>query len=80
MKKRCYNYKVIKDYIKQQGITIKEFCERCNISYGQYRRILNDDNVYISALFRVSRFLKIPFCEMFSVEDCDTFEDVELYN
>lgn len=78
MKQRHFNYKVMQDYIKENNMTIKKFCEECNISYSQYRRILNDDNVYISALFRVSRFLKVPFCEMFRIDD-SVENRVELY-
>ena len=76
---RCYNHKVIKDYIKDNRITIKKFCQRCNISYGQYRRILNDDDVYVSVIIKIMLILKIPFGEMFKVDDCDMFAGVELY-
>lgn len=79
MKQRCYNYAVMKAYIKEKGITIKRFCEICNISYSQYRRILNDDDVYVSVLYKVSRVLKIPFCEMFRIDDSEAFDCVELY-
>lgn len=68
MKKRCFNYQIMQSYIKEKGLTIKRFCEMCGITYYQYRQIVKDDvNIYISALFRVSVVIGIPFYEMFKV-------------
>ena len=79
MRRRYYNHKVIQDYIKERKITIKEFCEMCKISYNQHKRILNDDNVHIDALFKISKVLLIPFNEMFIVKNYNRFSGVELY-
>lgn len=79
MKKRVYNQKVIQDYIKDNGITIKKFCQICGISYSQYRKILNDDDVYVSTIIKIIVIAKIPFHKMFEVDECDMFADVELY-
>lgn len=77
---RRYNHKAIKDYIKRRGITIKKFCELCDISYTQYRRVLDDKDVYASILVKIVVVLKIPFSEIYKIDECDMFEGVELYN
>ena len=70
MKQRYFNYKVMQNYIKENNLTIKKFCDMSNITYYQYRQIVKDDlNVFISVLYKVARTLKIPFSEMFKVED-----------
>lgn len=80
MKKRVYNQKVIQDYIKENGMTIKKFCQMCDISYSQYRKILNDDDVYVSTIIKIIVIAKIPFYKMFEVDEEDMFSGVELYN
>lgn len=68
MKQVSYNYKAVQDYINQKGITIKKFCQMCNISYSQYRRIATNKNVHVGALYRVALTLNIPFYKIFDVE------------
>lgn len=79
MKQICYNNEDMREFIKENKLTVKKFCEMCDISWSQYRRIVNDDNVYIISLYKVSRVLKIPFSEMVKVDDSEIFKDIELY-
>ena len=76
-----YNCEIIQDYIKRKGISVREFCRTCGISYCHYRKVLNQDgSISIDTLFKIARFLKIPFDSMFTIDQLYMFEDVELYN
>ena len=79
MKQRYYNHKVILNYMEGNEISINKFCKMCKISHNQYKRILNDDNVNIAVLYRISQVLAIPFYEMFIVENYNMFSGIELY-
>ena len=69
MKQRHFNYKVMQNYIKEKGITIKKFCEMCKITYYQYRQVVKDDiKVFVSVLYKISLVVDIPFCEMFNTK------------
>lgn len=66
MKKRYFNYQIMQNYVKKNGLTIKKFCEMCKIKYYQYRQIVKDDvKVCVSVLYKVSLIIRVPFCEMF---------------
>ena len=40
--KKVAQTEMIKRYIKDKGITVKAFCEKCNISVSTYRKIMAD--------------------------------------
>lgn len=45
---------LITNYIKQNGLTIKEFCKLCNISQNSYYRIMNGKtNIRILTFYRI---------------------------
>lgn len=45
---------LIANYIKQNKLTIKEFCKRCKISQETYYRIMNGcTNIRSSTLYRI---------------------------
>ncbi len=44
----------IKDYIKQNNLTIKEFCKRCEISFGTYYKFMSGTtNINIRIVYRI---------------------------
>ncbi len=54
----------ISDYRKRYGLTIREFCKKCNISTQSYYKIIrNDFNVMSSTVFRICKTLKINLSE-----------------
>ena len=60
------NTKLIEDYIKDNNLSKKEFCKICGISQQILRKILrNQQNFYITALFKVARTLKLHIHELF---------------
>ena len=60
------NTKLIDDYIKDNNLSKKEFCKLCGISQQILRKILrNQQNFYMTALFKVARTFKLHIHELF---------------
>ena len=60
------NKKLIDDYIKNNNLTVTKFCKLCHISPCTYRRIINNEDFRVIALFRIARVLDIKICELFN--------------
>lgn len=53
------NLELIKNYPKEHGISIKQFCQNCGISYRVYRKIVaHKTNVRIDAVYGLAAGLK----------------------
>ncbi|MBQ7797789.1 MAG: helix-turn-helix transcriptional regulator [Clostridia bacterium] len=60
MKKTFINTELIKKYINQHKLTIKQFCKLCDIKYYNYRQLmLGDGNIKGEVLFRISKITNI---------------------
>ena len=60
MRKININFKLIKNYLKGNRLTVKQFCSKCNIKYYNYRQLmLGDGNVKGDVLFKVGKFTNI---------------------
>lgn len=59
------NIGLIKKYIKDNKLTIKEFCKLCNISVSAYYRVVNNKNCRFSHIFKISRLMKIRVHQLF---------------
>ena len=60
MKKTFINTELIKKYINQHKLTIKQFCKFCDIKYYHYRQLmLGDGNIKGEVLFRISKITNI---------------------
>ncbi len=69
MKEIYLDSKVMQDYIKTHNLTIKKFCEMCNITYYNYRQIVkNDTSVLTSVLFNVIETINVPLGAILKVE------------
>lgn len=63
------NAKVIRDYIKEHNLTIKKFCEKCNITYYNYRQIIKNDTAILShVLFNIIDTINVPLDAILKVE------------
>lgn len=61
------NIFIIRKYIKENRLTIKQFCAMCKISYKTLRKLLKgQQNVKISSLFKIARTLKIELYKLFN--------------
>lgn len=59
MKKRL-NVKLIKNYIKKNKLSQKEFCELCGISVGTLKRLIGGkSNMRLPSLLKVRRVLGV---------------------
>lgn len=54
------NVDIIKEYIKSNDLTVKEFCSRCKISVSAYYRMMNGGNFYLSTLYAISKITEMP--------------------
>ena len=62
------NGKIVRDYIKDNNLTIKKFCEMCDIKYYNYRQIMkNDTNILTSILFKVIDTMGVGFGDIVKI-------------
>lgn len=55
-----FKAELIKKYIKEKGITVKKFCEKCEISVYNYNKLMNNNlKVRISVLYKICKTTKI---------------------
>lgn len=54
MEKRI-NVKLILDYIKENNLTRKEFCEQCDINLSTFYRIINNKNNKLIPMIKIAK-------------------------
>ncbi len=55
----------ITEYIKENGLTKKEFCKQCNISPSALYRITHGKNFNLISLFRIAKRMNVPIHQFF---------------
>ena len=69
MKCKIFNTLIVKDYIKSNKLSIKEFCKRCKISnYAYYQFMNNDLKISVPKVFRIAYTLNIEVKDLFKNE------------
>lgn len=64
--KKIIKTEMILNYLKENNLTKKAFCQKCKIGTQILNKILrNQTNFNIVALFRIARQLEIEVCELF---------------
>ena len=70
MENLTFNHEIVKTYLKENHLTIKEFCKICNIKYYNFRQIMkNDLNIYSNVLYRVCKTTKIKLDNLLIFSD-----------
>ena len=59
------NYKLIEQYMFDNGLSLNMFCEKCKISKSTFYKIKNNKNCKLSSVLRISRVINIDFKNMF---------------
>lgn len=65
MKNININTNLISCYLKENNLSVKEFCKLCKISISTYYNIINGKNFFLSALFKMAKVLNVHICKMF---------------
>ena len=68
MKKIFIKTELITNYIKANNLTIKQFCEVCNIKYYNYLQLMKGDgNIKIDVLYRLCKTTSIILNELVGI-------------
>lgn len=54
------NTQPIFDYIKDNGLTNREFCNRCNLSVSTFNRVVNGKAIKLISLIKIADLLNLP--------------------
>ena len=66
MKQKKINTKIFEDYMKENNLTITQFCKKCKISLNFYSKMLfNDGAIDLVSLFKISKATNINVSDMF---------------
>ena len=64
--KKIIKTEIIKNYIKENELNIKDFCKLCGICQTTYYKIINNENFILSSLFKIARVIKIHPYKLFN--------------
>lgn len=57
---------LIELYMKRKGLTKKEFCEKCKISFAIFDKIMrNDYKCQTAGVIRVAEAMEIELCDIY---------------
>ena len=59
---------IIINFIKDNNLTVKEFCRRCGISQSTYYKIIKGRNFNLLALFRIAKYMNLRVHRFFKDE------------
>jgi predicted transcriptional regulator len=63
--KNKFKKEIIDNYLKDNKISKTRFCKLCSISPYTLKKILNNENYEISALFKIAKVIEIQVYQMF---------------
>ena len=59
------NAKIIELYIKENNLSIAEFCKLCKISPSTYKRIKDNKDFRLNALFKIAKIMNLKPYQFF---------------
>ncbi len=63
--KNKFKKEIIDNYLKENKISKTRFCKLCGISPYTLKKILNNENYEISALFKIAKVIEIKVFQIF---------------
>ena len=54
------NTQIIIEYIENNNLTKKEFCQQCKISISTFYKIINGKNFNLISLFKIAKIIEVP--------------------
>ena len=58
-RKNVIKTEVIENYLSENNLSKTKFCKMCKISYSTLKRIMNNENFNLIALFKIARVLNL---------------------
>lgn len=68
MKKHKLKVELIEDFRISHNMTIKEFCDACNISTYLYKKLLSGGTIRITPYFNILVFTNLSSDELFDLK------------
>ena len=62
------NTEIIDNYLKENKLSKTKFCKVCGISRGTLEKVMKNENVRITVLFKIARVLNVPIHQLFREE------------
>ena len=59
------NAQLILDYIKDNNLTKKEFCQRCKVNVSTFYSFINGKNFNMTNLLRMAKTMNVPLHKFF---------------
>ncbi|MDE7395705.1 MAG: helix-turn-helix domain-containing protein [Clostridiales bacterium] len=63
---KLINTNLITEYITANRLTQKEFCKQCKIGLSQLYRIMRGENVMLTAVWKISKYMGVDLCQLFA--------------
>lgn len=60
------NVNLIREYLRMNKLTIKEFCEQCKISRSTFYRITKGEDFNLLFLLKIAKKINKNLCDFFS--------------
>lgn len=67
MKSGIINVKLIKKYIKENNLTIKKFCKKCEISYYTYLKMMKNTLTKFRPVYNVAVVMRVSMNDLLGV-------------
>lgn len=64
----------VKALIKSKGTTISDVASKLGMAQGNLSRMLNDDDLKVSTLFKIAQILNVPINALFEDIDIQKYE------
>lgn len=58
-RKNMIKTEVIEQYLRENNLSKTKFCEICKISRSTFKKIMNNENFQLIALFKIARVLNV---------------------
>ena len=58
------NYEMIKRYEKENNLSSKQFCEKCNISWYAYSKIVKKEMVKVRVIYKIAVLLDVKLMDL----------------
>ncbi len=63
--KEIVNCDMIRGYITENGLTVKEFCKQCGVGASTFYRIMNGGEFNLDSIYKITKRMNVPMHMIF---------------